>query len=97
MQADEVKEVVAEVLAEQKRLHNEQVDEVVLKTIATILTSFGIEEEDRIELRADFIHLRKWRKSVEQAQGYGFKVIVTAIVGGFVGAVWLGFKTMLAK
>jgi hypothetical protein len=97
MQSHEVKEIVAEVLAEQKRLHNAEADEVVLKTIATILTSFGIEEEDRTELRADFIHLRKWRKSVEQAQGYGFKVIVTAIVGGFVGAVWLGFKTMLAK
>jgi hypothetical protein len=97
MQESDVRLIVSEVLAEQKRLHNEQVDEVVLKTIATILTSFGIEEEDRVELRADFIHLRKWRKSVEQAQGYGFKVIVTAIVGGFVGAVWMGFKTMLGK
>lgn len=97
MQAQEVRTIVAEVLAEQKRLHNNEVDEVVLRTIATILTSFGIEEEDRAEIRADFVHLRRWRKSVEQAQGYGFKVIVTAIVGGFVGAVWLGFKTMLGK
>jgi hypothetical protein len=97
MHDSDVRLIVNEVLAEQKRLHNEQVDEVVLRTIATILTSFGIEEEDRVELRADFIHLRKWRKSVEQAQGYGFKVIVTAIVGGFVGAVWMGFKTMLGK
>lgn len=97
MHDSDVRLIVNEVLAEQKRLHNEQVDEVVLRTIATILTSFGIEEEDRVELRADFIHLRKWRKSVEQAQGYGFKVIVTAIVGGFVGAVWMGFKAMLGK
>jgi hypothetical protein len=97
MQDSDVRLIVSEVLAEQKRLHNEQVDEVVLRTIATILTSFGIEEEDRVELRADFIHLRKWRKSVEQAQGYGFKVIVTAIVGGFVGAVWLGFKAMIGR
>lgn len=97
MQANEVKEIVAEVLAEQKRLHNNEVDDVVLRTIATILTSFGIEEEDRVELRADFIHLRKWRKSVEQAQGWTFKVIVTTIIGGIVGAFWLGFKTMLGK
>lgn len=82
MQAHEVKDIVAEVLAEQKRLHNAEADEVVLRTIATILTSFGIEEEDRVELRADFIHLRRWRKSVEQAQGYGLKAIVTVIVGG---------------
>jgi len=97
MQAQDIKVIVAEVLAEQKRLHNNEVDEVVLRTIATILTSFGIEEEDRVEIRADFIHLRKWRKSVEAAQGLTFKVVVTALVTGFIGAVWLGFKAILGK
>lgn len=97
MQPDDVKAVVGAVLAEQKRLHNADVDEVVLKTIATILTSFGIEEEDRIELRADFIHLRKWRKSVEQAQSLTFRIAATAIVGGIIGAFWLGFKTIMGK
>jgi hypothetical protein len=97
LDATAVKAIVAEVLAEQKRLHNNDVDEVVLKTIATILTSFGIEEEDRVELRADFIHLRKWRKSVEQAQSYTFKAVITVIVTGVIGAFWLGFKTVLGK
>lgn len=97
MTDEEVKTIVAETLAEQKRLHNENLDEVVLKTIATILTSFGIEEEDRKELRADFQHLRRWRKSVEQTQTYAFKTIVTVLVGGFLGALWLGFKAMLGK
>jgi hypothetical protein len=36
------------------------------------------------EMRADFQHLRRWRKSVEQAQSY-------------IGAVWLGIKVMLGK
>jgi hypothetical protein len=36
MQPNEVKLVVSEVRAEQKRLHNDRVDEVVLRTIATI-------------------------------------------------------------
>lgn len=97
MHTDDVKTVVAEVLAEQKRLHSNEVDEVVLRTIATILTSFGIEEEDRKELQADFAHLRRWRKSVEQAQSYTFRTIITVIVGGFIGACWLGFKAMLGK
>ena len=51
----------------------------------------------RIELRADFQHLRRWRKSVEQAQSYTFKAVITIIVTGFVGAVWLGVKVMLGK
>lgn len=97
MTADEVKAVVQEVLAEQKLLQPTDIDDVVLKTIATILTSFGIEEEDRKEIRADFVHLRKWRKSVEQAQSYTFKAVITVIATGFVGAVWMGFKTMLGK
>jgi len=97
MNDHEIRQVVAEVLSEQHRLHNSEVDVVVLKTLTSILTSFGIEEEDRVELRADFQHLRRWRKSVEQAQGYTFKIVVTALVGGIVGAFWLGFKTMLGK
>jgi hypothetical protein len=97
MQEHEVREVVAEVLSEQQRLHNADVDTVVLKTIATILTSFGIEEEDRKELRADFQYLRSWRKSVEQAKSYTFKAVITVIVTGFVGAVWLGVKVLFGR
>jgi hypothetical protein len=97
MQADEVKQIVAQVLAEQKRLHNAEADEVVLKTIATILTSFGIEEEDRIEMRADFQHLRRWRKASEQAQTFTFKTIVAIIVSGFAGVVWMGIKARLGQ
>lgn len=97
MTPEDIKSVVREVLAEQKLLTAIDVDHVALKTIATILTSFGIEEEDRIELKADFNHLRRWRKSVEQAQSYTFKAVITIIVTGFLGAVWLGIKAMLGK
>src|SRR5215210_5188029 len=97
MQEADIKAIVAETLAEQQRLHQNDIDAVVLRAIASILTSFGIEEEDRRELRADFQHLRRWRKSVEQAQSYTFKAVITVIVTGFVGAVWLGIKVMLGK
>ncbi|MFH1343617.1 MAG: hypothetical protein ABIL01_20790 [Pseudomonadota bacterium] len=96
MRCEEIRAIVIETLAEQ-RLHPSEVDAVVLRTIATILTSFGIEEQDRREMRADFQHLRRWRKSVEQAQSYTFKAMITVIVTGFVGAVWLGMKVMLGK
>jgi len=97
MTPEEIREIVATVLEEESKRRGAAMDEVVLKAVATILTSFGIEEDDRKELQADFIHLRKWRKSVEQAQTLTFKVIVTAIVSGLVGAVWLGFKATLGK
>ena len=96
MRDEDIRAVVTETLAEQ-RLHYSDIDSAVLKAIANILISFGIEEEDRRELRADFQHLRRWRKSVEQAQSYTFKAVITVIVTGFVGAVWLGVKAVLGK
>src|ERR1700683_4223499 len=94
---DTIRAVVAERLCEQQRIHHDDIDAVVDGAIATVLASFGIEEEDRRELRADFQHLRRWRKSVEQAQSYTFKAVITVIVTGLVGAVWLGVKIMLGK
>ena len=49
------------------------------------------------DMRADFQHLRRRRKSVEQAQSYNFKAVITIIVSGFLGAVRLGVKAMLGK
>ena len=49
------------------------------------------------EFRADLQHLRRWRRSVEQAQSYTFKAVITVIVTGFVGAVWFGVKATLGK
>jgi hypothetical protein len=93
----DIRAIVIETLAEQQRIHHEDIDAVVLKTVATILTSFGIEEADRRELRADFQHLRRWRRSVEQAQSYTFKAVITVIATGLLGAIWLGIKATLAK
>lgn len=97
MQEVEVRRVVAEVLAEQKRLHNNDADEVVLRTISTILTSFGIEEEDRMELRRDFDHLRRWRKASEQIERAGWRAVITVLVTGLCGLIWLGIQTKLGK
>jgi hypothetical protein len=97
MRDEDIRTIVAETLAEQQRLQRDDIDAIVLRAIATILTSFGIEGEDRQELRADFQHLRRWRKSVEQAQSYTFKAVITVIVAGVLGAVWLGVKVMLGR
>jgi len=97
MPDDEIRAIVAETLAEQHRLQQDSVDAIVLKAVASVLASFGIEDDDRKELRADFQHLRRWRKSVEQAQSYTFKAVITVIATGLMGAVWLGVKVVLGK
>lgn len=97
MQEQDIKRIVAEVLAEQKRLHNDDIDEVSLKTISTILTSFGIEDEDRVELRADFQHLRRWRKASEQVERAGWRAIATVLITGVCGLIWLGLQAKFGK
>ena len=94
---EDIRAVVLQTLAEQHDLPRGDVDAIVLRAVATTLTTFGIEEDDRRELRADLQHLRRWRKSVEQAQSYTFKAAITIIVTGLVGAAWLGVKVMLGK
>lgn len=97
MQDDEIRGIVAETLAEQRKLQQKSINAIALKAVASVLASFGIEDDDRKELRADFQHLRKWRKSVEQAQSYTFKVVITVIATGLMGAVWLGVKVVLGQ
>ncbi|MBM7484171.1 hypothetical protein ACVWWI_002510 [Bradyrhizobium sp. USDA 3686] len=97
MPDDEIRAIVAETLAEQHRLQQANIDAIVLRTVASVLASFGIEDDDRKELRADFRHLRRWRTSVEQAQSYTFKAVITVIATGLMGAVWLGVKVVLGK
>lgn len=97
MQEHDIKRVVSEVLAEQKRLHNNDVDEVVLRTISTCLTSFGIEEEDRIEMRLDFQHLRRWRKASETVEKTTWRTVVAVLVTGALGLIWLGIQTKFGK
>jgi hypothetical protein len=96
MSDDDLRHIVRTVLDEEKTKRSDIAEDVVLKAVATILTSFGIDEDDRQELRKDFEHLRTWRRSVEQAQSLTFRIVVSAIVTGVVGAVWLGFKAVLA-
>ncbi|MEY9878770.1 hypothetical protein [Bradyrhizobium sp. USDA 329] len=97
MADDEIKAIVAETMAQQHRLQQESIDAIVLKAVASVLASLGIEDDDRKELRADFQHLRRWRKSVEQAQSYTFKAVITVLATGLMGAVWLGVKVVLGK
>lgn len=95
MTEDEVKTIVAAVLAQQQK--SVDIDATVLKTVATILSSFGISDDDRLELQADFLHLRKWRKSVDAATSLTFKIIVTTLVTGLLGALGVGIKAWFGK
>jgi hypothetical protein len=97
MQAADVRALVAETLVEQQKSDRDDIEAMALKAVAATLTSFKINEDDRKELRADLHHLRCCRRGVEQAQSYALKAVITAIVTGFIVAVWLGIKVTLGE
>lgn len=97
MTESEIRNIIKSVLHENADMQREQFDQLTLKTISTILTAFGMDEADRVEIRADFTHLRQWRKSTETVKRAGWVTIVGVIVSGFLGVLWLGVKTALGK
>ena len=97
MQESEIERVIERVLAAQRRKEEESGDQVILSTVATILKSFGIDEDERLEIKLDFAHLRRWRKSVEQIEKASWRAVVMALVTGFIGMVLLGIQTKFGK
>ncbi|WP_316196276.1 MULTISPECIES: hypothetical protein [unclassified Bradyrhizobium] len=89
----EIRAIVAAVLAEQQG----QSKAVAEEAAAAVLRAFGLDDEDHRELRADFQLLRRWRKSVEQAQSLTFKAVIGTLVTGFIAVVWMGVKAFLGK
>jgi hypothetical protein len=49
------------------------------------------------EFRADLIHLRKWRMATEKMSWIGMTTVLTLLITGIAGAIWLGLKGMLGK
>lgn len=92
-----VQQTVAQTLAAERVMRPDEDDEVILKTISTILTSFGMDDEDRKEIRLDFAHLRKWRKSMERVENVGWTAAVGFIATGLLAALWLGIKASVGK
>lgn len=97
MTESEIREIIKSVLHENADIQREQFDQLTLRTISTILTAFGMDENDRVEIRADLIHLRQWRKSTEAVKRAGWVTMAGIVVSGALGALWLGFKTALGK
>ena len=76
-----VKTVVAAVLEEQRQciLYEQRNQSRVIaeEAVQNVLLSLGIRKDDHRELRADFEHLRRWRRSVERAGNYTVGAIIT--------------------
>lgn len=93
----EVEAVVRQVLATEREETEKHIDAQTMKTMAAILTSFGIDDDERLEIKADFQHLRRSRQAYELVQKTGLKAAITVVITATLGALWLGATSMLHK
>jgi hypothetical protein len=49
------------------------------------------------EFNADLLHVRRWRKSMENVQSKGILTAVGVLVSGALAALWLGIKSALGN
>lgn len=73
----------------------DELRQIVRTTVEEVLTKIGVDHSDPGEMQRDFTHLRDWRKSVDKARDVGFMTALGIIVTGLLGALWLGFTTMV--
>jgi hypothetical protein len=93
---EEIRRVVAATLAAGFAHRDEVLEGIIQRAISQALTAIGLDVKDQQEIRNDMIHLRRWRKSVEQVHNYTVRAVITVIVAGICGALWLGVKVFLS-
>ena len=74
-----------------------EVEELIAKTVNATLTQLGIDHSDPMEMQRDFQHLRSWRKSTEQIKNRGVLAALGIVVTGIMAALWVGFKQFLVE
>lgn len=91
MNRDEIAETVQEVLESMGFNVNNRLE--MQKQMAAVREMADMLGDE--QFKADLVHLRRWRTSVENATRLSFMTVVGVILSGLLGALWLGIKVMM--
>lgn len=67
---------------------------VISETVNETLTKLGVDHDDPHEMQKDFHHLREWRRASSEIRSKSVAAVLTVVIAGGLGALWLGFKTL---
>jgi hypothetical protein len=93
----DIKRIVRETLQEERKEYEAAEDSHVVKTVAAILGGFGIDAEERKDIKADFHYARRLRLASERVTGMTLTAAVTLLVGAVGSVLYLGLKAVLGK
>lgn len=69
----------------------------VREGVTEALIMLGVEADQPLEMQKDFQHLRDWRRASESARKMGMKSVITIMIAGAFGLLWLGITTKLGQ
>jgi hypothetical protein len=79
-------------------LTRRQLKALMREAVTEVLLPLGVRADNPeavLEMQRDFMHLREWRTSVEVIRKRGLLTVVTVLVTGLLGALWLGVKAFV--
>lgn len=80
------------------QLNKAEIEDIVEKTVIKTLGELGIDlstPEGRKEWIEDQFYTRAWRKTVQKGARTGFLTMVTVLVTGMLGVIYVGIQVML--
>lgn len=90
---EEIRIIVSTILDEQEerlRAREEMIIEQAVKASFALMGVNAHDEKEVRDLKADVIHNHMWRKRVEKGQEVATKTVISTVVLGVLGALWMG-------
>ncbi len=73
-------------------LSKEELHSMMKSTVKETLISLGLDMSDPIEVQRDFQFIRDWRETTESVKKKTVFAVVSVLVLGLLGMLWLGLK-----
>jgi hypothetical protein len=69
-----------------------EITRIVRQSVHDTLTVLGVDTSDPLAMQRDFQHLREWRVAVNSFKIKGLMVVLTTLVTGCLGLIYVGFQ-----
>lgn len=76
-------------------MSKDELRELMSECVTETLTKMGVDTKDPLTMQRDFQYLRDWRENVDSIKRKGVLTMVSVLLTGLLGLLWLGFKDKL--
>ena len=74
-------------------IDRDELPHLIAEGVEIAFERLGIDVENRAAMRADFVHLRRWRLWVETMWAWAGKTAVGMVIVSAASAIWMAIKS----